>query len=130
MTKATSLTTYLTKKYNFLSYDSTLELVTEQLLGNPTEGDAEIQACIDMGVYLPNLDTWLFPEDNHFHLFLYQENEWIGDFNLMKEVIEKGGTYLSGVNGKDEVQDLEGGLGACWVDSFEELLQRNSTANL
>lgn len=37
MTKATSLTTYLTEKYNFLSYDSTLELVTEQL-GNATEG--------------------------------------------------------------------------------------------
>lgn len=50
--------------------------------------------------------------------------------NSMKEVIEKGGTYLSGVNGKDEVQDFEGGLGACWVDSFGELLQRNSTANL
>jgi hypothetical protein len=37
MSKETALTNYLVTKYNF-SYEPTLELVTEQLLGNATEG--------------------------------------------------------------------------------------------
>lgn len=122
MSKETALTNYLVNKYNF-SYESTLELVTEQLLGNPTEGDTEIQACIDMGVYIPHQDTWLFPDEKiPQYLFQYEENDWIGSFEVLKEAIEKGGTFMSYVKDEWACARYEGGLGAERVKDFEELL--------
>lgn len=81
-------------------------------------------------VLLPNRGTYIFREENVYHLFEYQGHEWVSSFDVMKEAIERDGIYLFEVQGKDAVQSIEGGSGACWVDSFEELLQRSSIANL
>jgi hypothetical protein len=81
-------------------------------------------------VFLPNRGTYIFREENVYHLFEHHGHEWVSSFDVMKEAIEKGGMYLFEVQSKDAVQSIEGGSGACWVDSFEELLQRSSTVNL
>jgi hypothetical protein len=78
-------------------------------------------------VFLPNRGTYIFREENVYHLFECQGHEWVSSFDVMKEAIEKGGMYLFEVQGKDAIQSIEGGSGACWVDSFEEIL---SSSNL
>lgn len=80
-------------------------------------------------VCLPD-NRLIFRKEDIYHLFEYKGHEWVSSFDVMKEVIEKGGMYLFEVQGKDGVQSIEGGSSACWVDSFEELLQRSLTTNL
>ena len=50
-------------------------------------------------VLLPNRGTYIFREENVYHLFEYQGHEWVSSFDVMKEAIERDGIYLFEVQG-------------------------------